>query len=63
MNQLYLKYTGNPAAPQRSVVLELVFVQMIHIERLPAVGQDLLLLLPLRLFLGSFPVVSLFRLQ
>lgn len=45
--------------PDSSVSLEFVLAQMVNSERLPAFSQDLLLLLPLSLFLAPF-VVTLF---
>lgn len=40
-------------------ILQLVLAHVVNIERLPALGQDLLLLLPLRLFLSSSSVLTL----
>lgn len=40
-------------------VLEFILTQMVYTQRLPAFSQDLLLLLPLSLFL-AFSVVTLF---
>lgn len=41
------------------ISLQFVLVEMIDVERLPAFSQELLLLLPLCLFLGSLPVLTL----
>lgn len=44
---------------QSSAILKFIFTEMVDVERLPAFSQDLLLLLPLSLFLGSFSVLTL----
>lgn len=46
---------------QKRVVLQLVFTQMVDVERLASGSQDLLLLLSLSLLLSTSLLVSLFR--
>ena len=41
------------------VILQFVLIQVIDVERLPALSQDLLLLLPLSLFLGTSSALTL----
>lgn len=55
--QMMLKQTWNRHGS--FVILQFILIQMVNSERLPAISQDLLLLLPLSLFLASFPAFTL----